>query len=105
MKTPATTWLSAETTRQRTVYAPRARCWTGTVTIRRSVPGFDFPETMRPFAVKTVMAFGSASTLWSNRSITTLGELARRWVNDGFVCVSVACADASAGNASATPSK
>ncbi len=51
VKTPETTWLSAETTRQRTVYPPRGRLRTGTVTIRLSVPPRARPETIVPLAV------------------------------------------------------
>jgi len=51
VNTPEATWLSAETTRQRTVYAPRASRRTGTVTTRGSFPGRTSPETTRPLAV------------------------------------------------------
>ena len=55
------------------------------------------PATFFPCSVSTWIAFGSATTGWSNWSTTCRGETLNRCLNDGDSWRSAACANAAAG--------
>src|SRR5579872_892534 len=95
--TPETMCPSFERACQRTVYGPFGRRGKDATISRLFGTACGTPATFTPFGVSTSIAFGSASTDWSNWSVTRRGDDDSRCLKLGVSFCSDACANADAG--------